>query len=848
MHTPLIRITLSFIAGILLGRVFLHVPLTTIALISSALIASVSVLIISRSGVRVPLTMLLACLAGTLSLVYSAAYLPPDHYLRGLEFDGAKHGLTGRIVSPLERDPDRTAFILELQGLDSRACSGRVRVSVRDAEPPAGYGDSVRIIGRLYEPRGFQNPGGFDYAEHLARQGTYATASVRSFGDVAVLHRSPGIFRTIQDWRERIRRNFLAATTGPGSAILQAMVLGEEGGLTDEVRDTFMSAGVTHILSISGSHLGLVALACFGLLRWLLFLLPERSYLRLTLLADPKKIAALCTLFPVVFYAFLAGGQVATLRSLVMILAALAAVLLDRENGLMRSLAAAALAILIISPQALFDISFQLSYLSVLCIGYVVSVWSELALPAEGRLRKIGKSVLLLVVVSLTASLATGPLVAYYFNQVSPAGIVSNLIVVPFAGFVVVPVGLVSGVLSLALGRLPFPALNQAVADGFYGLVSFFARFPLTEFHPPSPGMLSLVAFGIFFISAAQFVRTRLLSALKPLESSQRFPRMPLIAMTLSGMVLLVSVAALFLPENSTRITFLDVGQGDCALVELPSGKDILIDAGGTRDNRFDMGRRVVAPYLWDRNISRLDLVILSHPHPDHMNGLFFLVKKFAVREFWDSGRDGDLDGYGALQREITDRRIPVRTMPAGRRVHLGDDAELTVLHPRTEFASRSRKAYEAENNRSLVVRMDVDGRTILFTGDIGVEAEKDIIRTVGNLKCDLLKVPHHGSRSSSSDVFLSRIKPEAAVIPVGKGNLYHHPSPEVVERYEQSGIRLFRTDRDGAVIVTLDNKGMHISPWAERILRRISLDEMGNWPGVERENWKKLWGRIRDS
>src|SRR5574341_95397 len=837
MHTPLIRITLSFIAGILLGHGFLYFPLAVAALLISALIAAATVLILRRSGFRSPFVALLSCLAGMFSFIYSAAYLPSDHYTRVLEFDKARHELTGRIASPLERDPDRTAFILALQSLDGKACSGRMRVSVRDVEAPAGYGDLVRIGGRVYEPRGFGNPGGFDYAEHLARQGIYATASVRSFGDVAVLHRSGGLFRTIQDWRERIRRNFFAATTGPGSAILQAVVLGEEGGLTDEVRDRFMAAGVTHIPSISGSHLGLVALACFGLMRWLLFLLPERSYLRLTLHADPKKIAALCTLFPVVFYAFLAGGQVATLRSLVMILAALAAVLLDRENGLMHSLAAAALAILIISPQALFDISFQLSYLSVLCIGYVVSVWSELALPAEGRLRKIGKSVLLLILVSLTASLATGPLVAYYFNQVSLAGIVSNLIVVPFAGFVVVPVGLVSGVLSLALDRLPFPALNQAVADGFYGLVSFFARFPLTEFHPPSPGMLSLVAFGIFFISAARFVRARLLSALKPLESSQRFPRMPLIAMTLSGVVLLVSAALLFVPKNGTRITFLDVGQGDCALVELPSGKNILIDAGGTRDNRFDMGRRVVAPYLWDRNISRLDLVILSHPHPDHMNGLFFLVKKFDVREFWDSGRDGDLEGYGALQREITDRRIPVRTMPAGRRVRLGDDAELTVLHPRTGFASRSRKAYDAENNRSLVVRMDFNGRTLLFTGDIGAEAEMDLVRTVGNLKCDLLKVPHHGSRSSSSDDFLSRIGPEAAVIPVGKGNPYHHPSPEVVERYEQSGIRLFRTDRDGAVIVTLDNKGMHISPWAEQILRRISLDETGNWPAVEREN-----------
>jgi len=261
---------------------------------------------------------------------------------------------------------------------------------------------------------------------------------------------------------------YKTSTSGDGSAILQAMVLGEEGRLTDELRDRFMAAGVTHIISISGSHLGMLAVLCFGLIRGLLFMMPERFYHRLTLHADPKHIASWLTLPLVVFYTLLAGGQVATVRSLVMIAAGLFAIVFDRENALMHSLAVAALFILIASPQAVFDISFQLSFLSVMVIGYVVSLWSELQFKAETRFQKIRNSAVFLVIISLSTNLAAGPLVAYYFNQVSFAGIVSNLVIVPFAGMVIVPLGLFSGVLSLFTHHLPLAGAdrrNQSVSD-----------------------------------------------------------------------------------------------------------------------------------------------------------------------------------------------------------------------------------------------------------------------------------------------------------------------------------------------------------------------------------------------
>ncbi len=189
---------------------------------------------------------------------------------------GMSRLITGMVASPLDRNPGRTAFDLSLLDIDGTRVSGRVRVNVREELTALGYGDRIRVSGMLSEPRGSNNLGGFDYPAYLAQNGIYFTVNVKNAEKIDILSRGTGIFRTIQDWRERIRQAFLASTTGQGSAIIQAMVLGEEGGLTDEVRDRFMAAGVTHIISISGSHLGMVAVLCFGLIRGLLFLMPER--------------------------------------------------------------------------------------------------------------------------------------------------------------------------------------------------------------------------------------------------------------------------------------------------------------------------------------------------------------------------------------------------------------------------------------------------------------------------------------------------------------------------------------------------------------------------------------------
>jgi competence protein ComEC len=845
---PVIVITLAFLSGLLLGRGSLYFPFTITVLVTTALFASGLLLRSGRLSLRQLALIAVPCILGIASSVYSAAYLPPDHYTRLLSpAEAASPTMAGRIVSPLDRGPDRTAFVMELREFDGAPASGKVRVSVRDEQTGAGFGDTLRLSGRLYRPRGFNNPGAFDYPAYLAAQGIYGTVALKDAGGIGLLLRGRGIFRTIQDWRERIRRSFLASTTGAGSAILQAMVLGEEGGLTDEMRDRFMAAGVTHIISISGSHLGMVAVICFALIRSLMLLMPEHFYHRMTIHADPKKIAAWLTLPLVIFYTVLAGGQVATIRSLVMISAALFALILDRENGLMHSLAAAALLILIVSPQAVFDISFQLSYISVLSIGSVVMLWNDLQFKANGVFQKMRNSAILLIIISLSTSLATGPLVVHYFNQVSLAGVIANMIVVPFAGLVVVPLGLGTGILSLFTHRLPLAAANQAAADAFVNVVSFFSRLPFAEFHPPAPSVFWLLIYTVFLVSAGGYVRSRLLYRFRPFESTSGVSKFHVAVIAGSGAVLTLLLALSLFSGHPSRVSFIDVGQGDCALMELSSGKNILIDGGGTYDNRFDIGRRVVAPFLWNRGVRHLDLVVLSHPHPDHMNGLTFIARKFRVSEMWENGQAPDMAGYRDLKQAVNDRGIRCRTAEAGAMTARIGEAEVRVLHPTRGFSERSKKAYINENNRSLVLRITADGNVFLFPGDIEAGAEVALVRQYGHdLKCDLLKVPHHGSKSSSAETFVSMADPAIAVVTVGRGNPYRQPSDDVIARYEKHGAHVYRTDRDGALVATVEKDKLIVQPWASLTLQRIVLDDrLSSWVGRERENWKKLGIRL---
>jgi len=290
------------------------------------------------------------------------------------------------------------------------------------------------------------------------------------------------------------------------------------------------------------------------------------------------------------------------------------------------------------------------------------------------------------------------------------------------------------------------------------------------------------------------------------------------------GLLLVAGLAAMTWPflapgDGRLRVTFLDVGQGDAIFVEVPRGPRLLVDGGPGGGARFDVGERVVAPYLWNRGAMRLDVIAVTHADADHSGGLGAVLRQFPVREVWENGRwgPGHEDVVAALERSGAARR----TLAARQRLRLGD-AIITVLNP--PGPDQPEPATPGENDRSLVVRLDWRGVSFLLTGDLTASGEEALVDDRAPIAATVLKVAHHGSRTSTAEPFVSASQPRLAVVSVGARNPFRHPAPEVVARLDRAGARVYRTDRDGAVIVETDGVNLWVTRWATRRMEHFAL------------------------
>jgi competence protein ComEC len=462
----------------------------------------------------------------------------------------------------------------------------------------------------------------------------------------------------------------------------------------------------------------------------------------------------------------------------------------------MNALCLAGLALLVWSPAALWDPGFQLSFAATAGIVYLAS-------PATGVLVERGwpRWLAAAVVVSLAAQLAVTPVMLVHFNQLSLIGVVANLLVVPLAGPATTlgMLALLAALVSETAAALLFNAL-WLVLLALRVAVWAAAAVPLAMIYLPAPSWLAIAAWSGALV-------------LIPYLAIHRWTR--LAAPAHAAVALALSLWPWLDPgDGRLRITFLDVGQGDATFVELPGGPRLLIDGGPGGFRRFDVGERVLSPFLWNRPVSRLDVVALTHTDSDHSGGLGAVLRRFRVGEFWETGRWGP-GGEGtrlALEQSGVSRRV----LHAGQRLWLGN-ALVTVLNPGDQPSATT-------NDDSLVLRVDWLAASVLLTGDIGWAAEARMLERGGPDQVVVLRVAHHGSRSSSSAPFLEAARPALAVISVGARNPFRHPTPEALARLQAVGARIYRTDRDGAIILETDGVRLWVTCWARRTTEVFDL------------------------
>ena len=690
-------------------------------------------------------------------------------------------------------------LVLAVERVGRGDFAGRLSLSVVAGWPDVAPGKRIQFSSRLRAVRGLSNPGLPDPTFALRSAGVDLLAGVSDpsalrplpAGDASILARARA---AAIHARLAMRAAIERALSGSAAAFLETAVLGERRGVDEDVEAGFRAAGATHVLSVSGLHLSAVAVIFVVGLRWLLGWVPL-----LPLYVDPRAVAAALALPAVAFFVLLTGEAVATERAALMLGVALAAALVNRAPSPAATVGAAGLLLLLGSPLGLFDVSLQLSLASVAGIALLAR-----AIGPRGRRRDVRGGVAVAWLwrfgaATLSATAVTAPLGAHHFGEVAPASPLGNLVLVPLVELVVVPFGLAGAALATVapvVGHWPL-ALAGLAANLALAVAGFFrAHAPIWLCRAPNTfETLALVAASVLALAGVA-------------DRGARRRRL-LLGAALALIAAATSLGAREIARRTNpdlRITFIDVGQGDAALVEAPGGHTLLIDGGGSFDGSFDTGERVIEPLLRARGIGRLDLVALSHPHPDHLNGLQRVLERFSVDRLWTSGDDGHNPDYARLLATAHRRGV---ALPTPAPLSIGAVA-VTPLGPWLDDRIGA-PAGLSVNDASLVLRLAFGGRGAIFPGDLEADGEGELVgrRALGApIAADVLKVPHHGSKTSSSPELVEAIAPSVAVISLGWQNRFHFPDPGVVVRYAARGTRVFRTDRDGAITLTITPTG----------------------------------------
>ncbi len=658
---------------------------------------------------------------------------------------------------------------------DEFDASGGVRFTVRlNAPPSARIGDRISAVGTLALPTNYNNPGQIDSINLLKTDGITARLSISKGG----LHVEPtegsfvtNFLRTMADVRRHYKDMLERAMPATDSAAIFAMLFGGYGGLRAELIESFTTVGIVHILSVSGSHISILAAAAGAL----------ASILRLRRTA---KFLIGCSI--IVSYAILSGCVPPVIRSAAAGALTFFALAFGYQRESRRLLTIIAMLMLLHNPLLLFHISFQLSFTATAGILYLSPPIVNFLERFNLNDSKFLTAVFMSIACTLGATIMPQPIVAWFFNQLSISSLLANLIVTPILEFIIV-VGLAAGLIAFVL-----PPVANIICVGLsllfgaaYELTALIAKLPASSIYFPT---LQPIAAALYWLLIILILRRS----------------------TLTKYVLMMLIVAcpiiFFLNKNDgVRVHFIDVHQGDCALAITPNGHAMMFDTGGLREHTFDVGARVVVPYLKHFGVTRLDYIFLSHSHEDHCEAVGSILKKIPVDHIITSAEP---KSFYANSFGMPDDAPELNVIRAARdeEIFSIDGVEVKVVYA-PEFIGGG-----TGNETSNVYQLKYGRATFLFTGDLIVEGEQEILDR--NLKSTVLKVGHHGSLTSSSEEFIRAVDPKYAVFCVGAGNRFGHPRPAILERYQSMDIAIKRTDLDGAIVFSTDGNELRVSTY----------------------------------
>lgn len=636
-----------------------------------------------------------------------------------------------------------------------------INIKMSQDIPSIEYGDSLYIEGEFKQPEEARNYKGYNYKQYLKTKKIIGTVELEKF---KILKSSNGSF--IHNIQKYIRDTINGTLTDEEGNLLLAILLGDKDKLSEDIQESFKTSNLSHMLAVSGAHVSYIIL---GL-----------TYVLQNSIIGKKNGKIVCIFFLLVFMA-ITNFTPSVTRACIMAILTLFSSIIYRKSDVYTNISVAALITLIFNPYSLLDLGFQLSYGGT--IGIIIFIKRIQEKKSNSKVINYIKQMAL---VSIYANIIIIPIMMYHFNTVSFTFIISNIMASPILGIIVI-----TGFLFI-IASITVKPLTRLIAIFIKPILSILikisqicSKLPFSNILVVTPYMFNVISYYAIILYCIK---------------SKKNNKCKIIICLLIVLILINFIIYIF--PQKLRIFFIDVGQGDSTLIITPDKKTVLIDGGGS--DSFDVGEKVLLPYLLDRRILKIDYVLISHFDTDHCGGILTIMEKVKVKNIIISEQAEHSENYERFKKLMIHKKIRLIEVKKGDKIKIGRYSEFKILFPTSRLLSEN-----PLNNNSIVAQFNYNNFKMLFTGDIEKLAEQQILKAEkAEIRADILKVAHHGSKTSSIPEFIKAVRPKIALIGVGKNNTFGHPNQQTIKNLENIKCRIYRTDLQGEIIIKIDQKG----------------------------------------
>ena len=765
MKRPLFVVAISYIVGIIIG-VYLKIGIPFILLLLLMLS------IIKRKNWKMFIIIAVTIIISSIHVIYlNSKYQKIYEYSK---YENVK--LVGTVCSQIEETDYKYIIHVKLD----RNIKLILQVEKDEKElKKLSYGNKIIFNGKYEEPADRKNYKGFSYKGYLKTEGIYGIVKVENKIQVIKSKNVSLLQLGINNLSIKIKQNLEKILPEKTVGLAEGILLGDSSELGEGLKENFRDCNLSHMLAVSGMHLSYLIL-CLN------FILNKKNF--------GIRNCKIISIVVIIIFMLITNMSPSVVRAGISAIIGILGTLIYRKQDTYTTIAFACLLTLIKNPFSLLNIGMQLSYLATLGIVTFYPLLSKIKIP-EGKIKNY---IIENTFVTISANILILPITIYNFNTIPTNFLLSNLIAGPVLGISLIfeLITVFASVISINLAKIPGFIVNVCLAL-LTKITEIISKIP--NITVVTPKILCVILVYIIILNICLYINN------KEIFKNYKISKVLFILISITLITNSINI------ESGMRFYFIDVGQGDSTLICTPTGKNVLIDGGGSRTpDKYDVGEKVLLPYLLDRRIKKLDYIIISHFDADHAQGIETVIDKIKVKNIVVSRQASQSAEYDKIIKMCKEKKIRIIEAKRGETIMVDKYANFDILHPGDTLLDDVKGGLNAN---AIVAKLNYKTEkglfTVLFTGDIEYDAEQELVKEYGNkLKSDILKVAHHGSKTSSSQNFIELVKPKIALIGVGKDNTFGHPNESVLERLRDLKCKIYRTDENGEISIKVKHEG----------------------------------------